>query len=132
MLFSATMPGEVVTLARRHLHQPLHVRAEQEHDEPEVVPLTDQHVFRAHQMDKIEMLARILQARGRGLTMVFGRTKRSADQGRGAEDPASPPPRCTVTWPRARGNTPCARSATGRWTCWSPRTSRPAGSTSRA
>ena len=79
MLFSATMPGEVVTLARRHLRQPLHVRAEQ-HDEPDLVPLTVQHVFRAHQMDKIEMLARILQANGRGLSMVFCRTKRSADQ----------------------------------------------------
>jgi superfamily II DNA/RNA helicase len=79
MLFSATMPGEVVTLARRHLRQPMHVRAEQ-HDEPEHVPLTEQHVFRAHQMDKIEMLARVLQASGRGLTMVFCRTKRTADQ----------------------------------------------------
>jgi superfamily II DNA/RNA helicase len=79
MLFSATMPGEIVTLARRHLRQPLHVRAEQ-HDEPDLVPLTVQHVFRAHQMDKIEMLARILQANGRGLSMVFCRTKRSADQ----------------------------------------------------
>jgi superfamily II DNA/RNA helicase len=79
MLFSATMPGEVVTLARRHLRRPLHVRAEQ-HDEPDLVPLTVQHVFRAHQLDKIEMLARILQAEGRGLTMVFCRTKRSADQ----------------------------------------------------
>ncbi|HUY44539.1 MAG TPA: DEAD/DEAH box helicase [Streptosporangiaceae bacterium] len=79
MLFSATMPGEIVTLARRHLRRPLHVRAEQ-HDEPDLVPLTVQHVFRAHQMDKIEMLARILQAEGRGLTMVFCRTKRSADQ----------------------------------------------------
>ena len=79
MLFSATMPGEVVTLARRHLSHPLHVRGEQ-HDEPDLVPLTVQHVYRAHQMDKIEMLARILQANGRGLTMVFCRTKRSADQ----------------------------------------------------
>ena len=79
MLFSATMPGEVVTLARRHLQQPMHVRAEQ-HDEPEHVPLTEQYVFRAHQMDKIEMLARVLQAQGRGLTMVFCRTKRTADQ----------------------------------------------------
>jgi superfamily II DNA/RNA helicase len=79
MLFSATMPGEVVTLARRHLKQPMHVRAEQ-HDEPELVPLTEQHAFRAHQMDKIEMLARVLQATGRGLTMVFCRTKRTADQ----------------------------------------------------
>src|SRR5215469_6049708 len=79
MLFSATMPGEIVTLARRHLQQPMHVRAEQ-HDEPEHVPLTEQQVFRAHQMDKIEMLARVLQATGRGLTMVFCRTKRTADQ----------------------------------------------------
>lgn len=79
MLFSATMPGEVVTLARRHLHRPMHVRAEQ-HDEPVLVPLTEQHVFRAHQMDKIEVLARVLQSEGRGLTIVFCRTKRAADQ----------------------------------------------------
>ncbi|HSS89357.1 MAG TPA: DEAD/DEAH box helicase [Streptosporangiaceae bacterium] len=79
MLFSATMPGEIVTLARRHLQQPMHVRAEH-HDEPELVPLTENHAFRAHQMDKIEMLARVLQATGRGLTMVFCRTKRTADQ----------------------------------------------------
>jgi superfamily II DNA/RNA helicase len=79
MLFSATMPGEVVTLARRHLRRPVHVRAEH-HDEPAHVPSTEQHVFRAHQMDKIEVLARILQAEGRGLTIVFCRTKRASDQ----------------------------------------------------
>jgi superfamily II DNA/RNA helicase len=79
MLFSATMPGEVVTLARRHLSQPIHIRAEQ-HDEPTLVPSTEQHVFRAHQMDKIEVLARVLQAEGRGLTIVFCRTRRSCDQ----------------------------------------------------
>jgi len=79
MLFSATMPGEIVTLARRHLSRPLHIRAEQ-HDEPAHVPSTQQHVYRAHQLDKIEVLARILQAEGRGLTIVFSRTKRSADQ----------------------------------------------------
>jgi superfamily II DNA/RNA helicase len=79
MLFSATMPGEVVTLARRHMRQPTHVRAEG-HDEPAPVPSTRQHVFRTHQMDKIEVLARLLQARDRGLTMVFCQTKRAADQ----------------------------------------------------
>ena len=79
MLFSATMPGEIVTLARRHMSRPMHIRAEQ-HDEPAHVPSTEQHVFRAHQMDKIEVLARVLQAEGRGLTIVFSRTKRSADQ----------------------------------------------------
>jgi superfamily II DNA/RNA helicase len=79
MLFSATMPGDVVTLARRHMRRPTNVRAEG-HDEPAPAPSTEQHVFRAHQMDKIEVLARVLQARNRGLTMVFCQTKREADQ----------------------------------------------------
>jgi superfamily II DNA/RNA helicase len=79
MLFSATMPSEVVTLARRHLRRPTHIRAEH-HDEPAHVPTTDQHVFRAHHLDKIEVLARVLQARGRGLTIVFCRTRRACDQ----------------------------------------------------
>ena len=78
MLFSATMPSEIVTLARRHLHRPTHIRAEQ-HDEPAHVPTTHQHVFRAHHLDKIEVLARVLQAEGRGLTIVFCRTRRSCD-----------------------------------------------------
>ncbi len=79
MLFSATMPGEVVTLARRHMRRPTHVRAEG-HDEPPSAPSTRQHVFRAHQLDKIEVLTRVLQAKDRGLTMVFSHTKRVADQ----------------------------------------------------
>ena len=79
MLFSATMPSEVVTLARRHMRQPTNVRAEG-HDEPAPAPGTRQYVFRTHQMDKIEVLARVLQASGRGLTMVFCQTKRAADQ----------------------------------------------------
>ena len=79
MLFSATMPSEIVTLARRHLHRPTHIRAEQ-HDEPAHVPTTHQHVFRAHHLDKIEVLARVLQAEGRGLTIVFCRTRRACDQ----------------------------------------------------
>ena len=79
MLFSATMPAEVVTLAKRHLNRPTHIRAEQ-HDEPAHVPTTDQHVFRAHHLDKTEVLARVLQAQGRGLTIVFCRTRRGCDQ----------------------------------------------------
>jgi superfamily II DNA/RNA helicase len=79
MLFSATMPSEIVTLARRHLYRPTHIRAEHG-DEPAHVPTTDQHVFRAHHLDKIEVLARVLQAEGRGLTIVFCRTRRSCDQ----------------------------------------------------
>jgi len=49
-------------------------------DEGAVVSRIEQHVVRAHAMDKIEMLARILQADGRGPTIVFCRTKRTAQK----------------------------------------------------
>jgi superfamily II DNA/RNA helicase len=76
LLFSATMPAEVVTLARRYMRRPVNIRAE-DPSELATVPTTDQHVFRAHALDKVEMLARVLQAEGRGLSMVFCRTKRA-------------------------------------------------------
>jgi superfamily II DNA/RNA helicase len=79
MLFSATMPGEIVTMARRHMRRPTNIRAE-EPDESAPPPLTRQHVYRTHPMDKIEVLARVLQAKDRGLSMVFCQTKRGADQ----------------------------------------------------
>jgi superfamily II DNA/RNA helicase len=79
MLFSATMPGPVVTMARRFMRQPTHIRAE-EPDEKRTVPNTKIVAYRAHSMDKGEVLARILQAEGRGLTMVFCRTKRTCDK----------------------------------------------------
>jgi superfamily II DNA/RNA helicase len=79
MLFSATMPGPVVALSRRYLTHPTHVRAESP-DESSMVPTTAQFVFRTHHLDKPEVLARVLQAEGRGLAMIFTRTKRSADR----------------------------------------------------
>ncbi|MFF8310272.1 DEAD/DEAH box helicase [Streptomyces lydicus] len=78
MLFSATMPGQVISLARRYMSQPTHIRATAPDDEGQTVANTTQHVFRAHSMDKPELVSRILQAEGRGLAMVFCRTKRTA------------------------------------------------------
>ena len=78
MLFSATMPGAVIGLARRYMSQPTHIRATAPDDEGATVANTTQHVYRAHSMDKPEMVARILQAEGRGLAMIFCRTKRTA------------------------------------------------------
>ncbi len=79
MLFSATMPGPIITLARTFLTQPTHIRAE-EPDSGATHENTTQHAYRAHAMDKVEMLSRVLQARGRGLTMIFTRTKRTAQK----------------------------------------------------
>ncbi|MEV4040836.1 DEAD/DEAH box helicase [Streptomyces umbrinus] len=78
MLFSATMPGAVIGLARRYMSQPTHIRATAPDDEGQTVRNTKQFVYRAHNMDKPEMVSRILQADGRGLVMVFCRTKRTA------------------------------------------------------
>jgi superfamily II DNA/RNA helicase len=79
MLFSATMPEPIVALARRFLRSPVSVHANHEtHAGPS--PLTKQLVYRTHPMNKIEVLARVLQARERGLTMIFTRTKRNADR----------------------------------------------------
>ncbi|MEV8293580.1 DEAD/DEAH box helicase [Streptomyces rochei] len=78
MLFSATMPGAVIGLARRYMSQPTHIRATSPDDEGATVANTKQFIYRAHNMDKPEMVARILQAEGRGLAMVFCRTKRTA------------------------------------------------------
>ncbi|WP_297081761.1 DEAD/DEAH box helicase [uncultured Demequina sp.] len=78
MLFSATMPGPVVALARRYMIQPTHIRAADPDDDGATVKAIKQVVYRAHALDKVEVLARILQSEGRGRTIVFARTKRTA------------------------------------------------------
>jgi superfamily II DNA/RNA helicase len=78
MLFSATMPGAVVAMARRYMTQPTHIRASEPDDPGVTLKTIKQVVYRAHALDKVEVLARILQAQGRGLTIVFARTKRTA------------------------------------------------------
>jgi len=79
MLFSATMPGPIITLARTFLNQPTHIRAEETHASA-VHETTHQFVYRAHSLDKVEIVARALQSTDRGLTMVFARTKRTAQK----------------------------------------------------
>ncbi|MFF3315736.1 DEAD/DEAH box helicase [Streptomyces sp. NPDC003035] len=78
MLFSATMPGAVIGLARRYMSQPTHISATSPDDAGATVANTTQRVYRAHSMDKPELVSRILQANGRGLAMIFCRTKRTA------------------------------------------------------
>jgi superfamily II DNA/RNA helicase len=83
MLFSATMPDPIVTLARRFLRHPVTIHAGHT-AETGPSPLTKQLAYRTHPMNKIEVVTRILQSQARGLTMIFTRTKRAAD--RVAED----------------------------------------------
>jgi superfamily II DNA/RNA helicase len=93
MLFSATMPGAIVSLARKHMRHPMNIRAESP-DENHTVPATAQFVWQAHELDKPEVIARILQADDVQRVIIFTRTKRTAQ--RVADDlidrgfPASP------------------------------------------
>ncbi|WP_075003714.1 DEAD/DEAH box helicase, partial [Streptacidiphilus jiangxiensis] len=77
MLFSATMPGAVISLARRYMNRPTHIRATAPDDQGATVANISQHIYRAHSLDKVEMVSRILQAEGRNLAMIFCRTKRT-------------------------------------------------------
>jgi len=79
MLFSATMPAAIVSLARVHMRHPMNIRAESSTDE-QTVPATAQFIYQVHDLDKPEMLARILQAENSGITIVFTRTKRQAQR----------------------------------------------------
>src|ERR1700754_2344660 len=79
MLFSATMPDPIITLARTFMDQPTHIRAEAPHSAA-THDTTEQFVYRAHALDKVELVSRILQAHDRGATMVFTRTKRTAQK----------------------------------------------------
>ena len=77
MLFSATMPGPIVALARRFMNRPIHIRATDPNEG--LAQANIRHViYRAHSLDKDEVIARILQAEGRGKTIIFTRTKRAA------------------------------------------------------
>jgi superfamily II DNA/RNA helicase len=79
MLFSATMPGAIVALARRFMTKPIHIRAS-EPDEGLTQANIKHVIYRAHNLDKDEVVGRILMAEGRGKTIVFTRTKRSASK----------------------------------------------------
>jgi len=78
-LFSATMPGPIVALARRFMNNPIHIRAT-DPDEGLTQANIRHLVYRAHALDKDEVIARILQAEGRGKTVIFTRTKRAAQK----------------------------------------------------
>ena len=79
MLFSATMPAAIVALARTHMRHPMNIRAESGEDN-QMVPATAQFIYQAHDLDKPEMLGRLLQAEGADLMIVFTRTKRQAQR----------------------------------------------------
>lgn len=83
MLFSATMPSAIVALARTHMRHPMNIRAESSYENA-TVPATAQFIYQAHDLDKTEIIGRVLQSEDADKMIVFTRTKRQAQ--RVAED----------------------------------------------
>ena len=83
MLFSATMPAAIVSLARTHMRHPMNIRAESSYENA-TVPATAQFIYQVHDLDKPEIIGRVLQADDADKIIVFTRTKRQAQ--RVAED----------------------------------------------
>ena len=123
MMFSATMPGPIVALARANMHQPVHVRAEG-HDAQVTVPDTTQFIYQAHDLDKPEIIGKLLQASGVEKMMIFTRTKRAAQ--RVADDLIDRGFSATSIHGdlNQAAAESCASSAGARCGCWLPRTSR--------
>ena len=80
LLFSATMPNEIITLARRFMTNPTYIQVADNEEHGATVARVTQHLFQTHPLDKPEVLGRVLQAEGRGATIVFCRTKRMAQR----------------------------------------------------
>src|SRR5918997_5515203 len=79
MLFSATMPAAIVALARTHMRHPMNIRAESSYENA-TVPATAQFIYGAHDLDKPEIIGRVLQAEDADKMIVFTRTKRQAQR----------------------------------------------------
>ena len=79
LMFSATMPSSILTLARKYQNRPMHIRAN-EAEEGHTKADIKQFIYRAHSLDKDEIVGRILQAEGRGKTVIFCKTKRQASK----------------------------------------------------
>ena len=79
MLFSATMPAAIVSLARTHMRHPMNIRAESSYENA-TVPATAQFIYQVHDLDKPEIIGRVLQAEDAGKVLVFTKTKRAAQR----------------------------------------------------
>jgi len=77
LLFSATMPDDIVTLAHSFLHDPIRVEVT---PPATTVELIDQRVLFVEKSDKRKLLSHILQDRSLDQILVFSRTRHGADR----------------------------------------------------
>jgi ATP-dependent RNA helicase RhlE len=76
LMFSATMPGEILSLAKNILVDPVRIQIDPQRPAAETV---DQSIYHVAQKNKPALLAHLLRSRPAGSTIVFTRTKHGAN-----------------------------------------------------
>jgi len=76
LMFSATMPAEILTLAKQILNDPLRIQIDPQRPAAETV---EQSIYHVAQKNKPNLLAHLLRSRSDGSTIVFTRTKHGAN-----------------------------------------------------
>jgi ATP-dependent RNA helicase DeaD len=76
MLYSATMPPEILTIARRHMRDPLKIAI---NVTDIIAPMIKQVFYEVLERDKPEVLRRLLDVEAPELTLIFCHTKREVD-----------------------------------------------------
>jgi len=76
MLYSATMPSEILKIARRHMRDPLKIQI---NVKDIIAPKIKQVFYEVLERDKTEVLRRLLDVESPELTLIFCHTKREVD-----------------------------------------------------
>jgi len=77
MLYSATMPPEILKIAKRHMRDPLKIAI---NVKDIIAPKIKQVFYEVLERDKIEVLRRLLDVEAPELTLVFCHTKKEVDE----------------------------------------------------
>ncbi|TLS37626.1 DEAD/DEAH box helicase [Pseudalkalibacillus caeni] len=77
LLFSATMPPKIQSLAERFMRNPEVVKTK---TKEVTVPTVEQHYYEIQESKKFDLLCRLLDIQSPELAIVFGRTKKRVDE----------------------------------------------------
>jgi ATP-dependent RNA helicase DeaD len=77
LLFSATMPGPIMRIADRFMHDPEVVKIK---SQELTADLIDQYYVRAREYEKFDVMTSLIDVQDPDLALIFGRTKRRVDE----------------------------------------------------
>ena len=75
LLFSATMPAEIMTIVNSYMHNPLRVKMQTYVDKSKLI----QHYYEVDRYDKFSLLLSVLKKEANGLVLIFCSTRQFVD-----------------------------------------------------